>query len=216
MSRRFFALRVTDGATLRNALGRLPDATWVVQPFLQGDLVAVAAVSWQGEVVAAQHQRAIRTWPSQVGGSSFAITVAPDVELELAVSRIARELQWSGLLHVQLIRTNEGDFLIDVNPRMWGSLALATAAGQNLPAIWADLLLGRKPAVGGYRVGVTFRAELKDLQAVGHSIRRRRSLRALGSLLPRRGTTHAIGSLSDPAPLLTVAQQAVERLRGRA
>jgi predicted ATP-grasp superfamily ATP-dependent carboligase len=215
MQRRIFALRVNDRAALRAALERLPDAIWVVQPFLSGELVAVAAVAWQGELVAAQHQRAIRTWPPDLGGSSFAITVAPDDELERAVSQIARDLQWSGLLHVQLIRTNDGDFLIDVNPRMWGSLGLAVAAGQNLPAIWADLLLGGTPSFGPYRVGATFRAELKDVRAVIFEARRKRSPRALRSLLPRPGTTHSIASLTDPGPFLGVVWQLVAQLRGR-
>ena len=38
-------------------------------------------------------------------------------------------------------------YVIDVNPRIYGAIGLAIAAGQNLPAIWTDLLLGRTPLV---------------------------------------------------------------------
>lgn len=40
-----------------------------------------------------------------------------------------------------------------LEPRIVGSLALPVAAGLNLRAIWVDLLLGRRPAVNGDRVG---------------------------------------------------------------
>jgi len=140
-----------------------------------------------------------------VGGSAYAETIAPNAELEQGVGRLLRRIGWSGLFHVQFIRDSRGEhLLIDLNPRIYGSLALASAAGLNLLQIWVDLLLGRRPKVGGYRIGVGFRQEEKDAQALARLLltdgERQRALRGL---LPQRGTAHAIFSLRDPMPLLT-------------
>ena len=56
--------------------------------------------------------------------------------------------------------------MIDLNPRPYGSLALAIGSGLKLPAVWADLLLGREPRLGAYRVGVRCRAEIREGRAL--------------------------------------------------
>jgi predicted ATP-grasp superfamily ATP-dependent carboligase len=194
---------VSDGQ-IERALDSLKGGG-LVQPYIPGVLVGVAGVSWEGELVCALHQASVRIWPMPVGGSAYAKTIAPNPELEQGVGRLLRTIGWSGLFQVQFIRDSRGEhFLIDLNARIYGSLALATAAGLNLPQIWVDLLLGRPPGVGGYRIGVGFRQEENDARALARLLltdgERRRALRGL---LPRRGTAHAIFSLRDPMPLLT-------------
>ena len=195
---------VSDGQ-IEQALDSLGGGEGLVQPYIPGVLVGVAGVSWGGELVCALHQASVRIWPMPVGGSAYAETIAPNAELEQGVGRLLRRIGWSGLFQVQFIRDSRGDhFLIDLNPRIYGTLALATAAGLNLPQIWVDLLLGRRPKVGGYRIGVGFRQEEKDARALARLLLtdgERQS--ALRGLLPRRGTAHAIFSLRDPMPLLT-------------
>ena len=140
-----------------------------------------------------------------IRGSAYAETIPPNAELEQGVRRLLRIIGWSGLFQLQFIRTSRGEhFLIDLNPRVYGSLALAVAAGLNLPKIWVDLLLGRQPDVNGYRVGVRYRHEEKDVRALARLLLKAgERQRALRGLLPRRGTVHAIFSFRDPMPLLT-------------
>jgi predicted ATP-grasp superfamily ATP-dependent carboligase len=186
------------------ALEALPDREGLVQPYIPGQLASVSGVSWGGKLVCALHQVSIRIWPVDTGISSYAETVPPDVQLERGVGRLLRAIDWSGLFQAQFIRTPHGErYLIDLNPRIYGSLALAIATGLNLPGIWVDLLLGRRPKVDGYRVGVRFRMEEKDVRALARMLIDGEHWRALGGLVPRRGTTHAIFSLQDPMPLLT-------------
>jgi predicted ATP-grasp superfamily ATP-dependent carboligase len=187
------------------ALEALPGGEGLVQPYTPGQLTSVSGVCWGGELVCALHQVSPRIWPVPMGVSSYAETVPPDARLERGVGRLLRAIGWSGLFQAQFILTPCGErYLIDLNPRIYGSLALAIAAGLNLPAIWVDLLLGRRPKIGGYRVGVGFRVEAKEVRALARMLvnggARRRALRGL---LPRRGTTHAIFSLRDPIPFLT-------------
>jgi predicted ATP-grasp superfamily ATP-dependent carboligase len=203
---------ITAGQAERT-LDLLPEGECLVQPYIPGALISVSGVSWQGELICALHQVSVRIWPEPVGGSAYAETILPNAELERGVGRLLRMLGWSGLFQLQFIRDSRGEhFLIDLNPRIYGSLALATAAGLNLPGIWTDLLLGRRPDGAGYRVGVRFRQEEKDARALARLLLKGGSRwRGLRGLLPRRNTTHAVFSRRDPMPLLT----SMAKLRSR-
>ena len=198
------------------ALDSLGDREGLVQPYIPGDLISVSGVSWGGELVCALHQVSIRIWPVPVGGSAYAETIPPNLQLERGVGRLLQRLGWSGLYQLQFIRNSRGEhFLIDLNPRVYGSLALATAAGLNLPGIWTDLLLGRRPEGAGYRVGVRFRQEENDARALARLLLMGGSRwHALRGLLPRRDTTHAIFSIRDPMPVLTSAAKLTRLKRG--
>lgn len=203
---------VTAGQAERT-LDAFPEGGGLVQPYIPGALISISGVSWEGELICSLHQVSVRIWPEPVGGSAYAETIPPNVELEQGVSRLLRTLGWSGLFQLQFIRDSRGEhFLIDLNPRIYGSLALATAAGLNLPGIWTDMLLGRRPDAVGYRVGVRFRQEEKDARALAKLLLTSGERgRALRGLLPRRDTTHAVFSLRDPMPVLT----SVAKLAGR-
>ncbi|MDQ2982468.1 MAG: ATP-grasp domain-containing protein [Actinomycetota bacterium] len=195
--------RVENRAELERVTKSLPGDRWLVQPYLQGRLAAVAGVAWEGELVCAVHQVALRIAPADTGISAFAVTIPRDEAIEAGIVRLLRGLEWSGLFQAQFINAADGDYLIDFNPRMYGSLALAVAAGLNLPAIWVELLLGRKPEVGDYRVGVRYRAEEKDVRALVRELLTGRRGEALQGLLPRPDTVHAVFSVRDPLPVLT-------------
>lgn len=75
-----------------------------------------------------------------------------------------------------------------------------------------QLLLGRRPEVGAYRVGVSYRVLGKDLCAAGHTWRSGRGRDALEALVPRRGTVHGALSMHDPRPLLAGLHKVRRRL----
>jgi len=208
---------VSTSQEAEEALEALPGGEGLVQPYLPGQLTSIAGVSWEGELICALHQLSIRIWPVRMGVSSYAVTIPPDAELEQGVGRLLREIGWSGLFQTQFIRNPDGEhYLIDLNPRVYGSLALAVAAGLNLPGIWVDLLLGRRPYINDYRIGVRFRQEEKDIRALARMLVDGDRLGALQGFVPRRGTTHAIFSLRDPLPLLTSAgRKLIRRLWSR-
>ena len=171
----------------------------IVQPFATGTMRAVCGVVADGRLLAAVHQRYVRIWPPGCGTASAAVTTDPDLDLE---ARLPRLLEGHvGVFQVQLI----GDQVIDVNPRVYGSLPLAVAAGANLPAIACDAAAGRPHAgiVRG-RPGVRYRWLEGDLRRLLHD-RRTGTLSVAGvarALIPRRGTAHSVESLRDPGPVL--------------
>lgn len=180
----------------RDELQRIVDGggPWLVQPYITGTLGAIGGVAWEGRLVCASHQVSPRIWPVSRGISSYAVTVPRNDALESGVAGLLELVGWSGVFGVQFIHSRGRSFVIDLNPRIYGSTALAIAAGHNLPAIWTDLLLGKtKPQPGPYRVGVRYRVEEDDFRAIV-------STRDWRGLLPRRNTVHGVFDLRDPLP----------------
>jgi predicted ATP-grasp superfamily ATP-dependent carboligase len=208
------ARRVRSKDELKKKLERLPGDEWIIQRHVPGRLGALCGVAWEGELVCAVHQVALRTYPHD-GPSAYAVTVAADLGLEEKVGRLLRLMNWSGIFQAQFIHAGPERYLIDFNPRTYGSLALAVGAGTNLPAIWVDLLLGRAPVIDAYRLDVGYRSEERDIRALLTALAHGRFAAASEVLIPRRGTVHAVFSLRDPLPILTsIGKLAGLTLRG--
>jgi predicted ATP-grasp superfamily ATP-dependent carboligase len=174
-----------------------------IQRAVPGRLVAlVVVVDREGRLVARVQQVASAVWPPLTGGSVRAETTVVDEELAAGVHRLLRDLGWFGLGQVQFVRADDGAaFLIDFNGRFYGSMALALAAGPNLPAIWAALATGRDaPAGGDSRPGVRYQWLEADLRRIGPSALRH-AFRA----------SHGLWRLDDPQP----AGRHAIRLAGR-
>jgi predicted ATP-grasp superfamily ATP-dependent carboligase len=206
--------RANSPDELRDCLSRLPAGPALVQPLLPGRMVTVNGACWKGSVVCSVHQIADRLWPLDMGVLAYARTIPRDVELDRRVARFIESVGWSGLFNLQFIEHDGKLHLIDLNPRPYHSLALAIAAGQNLPAVWVELLLGRNPKIEPYRVGARFRAEEEDAQAVLTLFGRRQVRAARRALRPHRRTAHALLAPGDPLPAVVAFVRAVEN-RGR-
>jgi predicted ATP-grasp superfamily ATP-dependent carboligase len=203
---------VTTEAELRRATGRLSAEPWLVQPFVTGELRAVSGVAWRGRALSVLHQRSPLVWPPGTGVTALAVTTPADRVLEGRVARLLGELGWSGIFNLQFLHGDHGSYLIDVNPRVYGSMALAVAAGHNLPAIWAATLLGRAPQVPVYEVGVCLRVEERYVRARLAQLRGGR-VRVRPVVPEARHIRNAVASWNDPGPLLTVASRALATVR---
>jgi predicted ATP-grasp superfamily ATP-dependent carboligase len=197
------ARRVENAQQLQDVVASATVDRWLVQPFLDGALAAVCGVVWDGRIVCASNQLAARIWPPICGISAYAVTVPRDEQVERAVEQLLARIGWNGIFQAQFLRLRDRAYFIDLNPRIYGSLALAAAAGLNLPAVWVDLLRGRTPSVAPYRVGTRYRAEGNDARALTSELRHGRWRAASLGALPRRRTTHAVFSLRDPLPALS-------------
>lgn len=186
--------KVSNAAELAEAA--LTPGPYLVQPFIDAPLWAVGGVAWNGRMIAAVHQRYRRTWPPDCGTASSALTVEPEEAIE---DRLLRLLAgYDGIFQAQFA----GDFLIDLNLRVYGSLPLGLAAGVNLPAIVCDLVRGVEVRPQRARPGVAYRWLEGDLRAVLRLVRSGR-LGAARELLPRPGIAHSVASIRDPRPILT-------------
>jgi hypothetical protein len=100
----------------------------------------------------------------------------------------------------------------DFNGRFYGSMALATGAGVNLPALWAQLALGGRPTAPRPRRSAGFQWLNRDLPAA-----RAQGPRALlGALAAAPVASHSMWSPRDPWPALRyLIPEALRRLRSR-
>jgi predicted ATP-grasp superfamily ATP-dependent carboligase len=190
--------------------------TFLVQRTERGAPLSFAGVVAGDRLLAVAVARYRRTWPPDAGNVAFAETVDPPATLPEMVRELVVDIGWQGIFELELIETDDGRFVpIDLNPRPYGSMALAVAAGAPLAAIWCDWLLGREPRAVRARPGVRYRWEDADLRHLAWQLQRGNYRAAAHVLRPRRHVVHAHFQLADPLPLLMRALY-VTRARRRA
>lgn len=176
-------------------------------------IVSCAGVVTADGVVALAVALYVRTWPVAAGPSSYSQTIEPPPGLVPRLESLLGTLGWRGLFQLQFLELDGRLATLDFNARIFGSLALAVAAGANLPAIWAESVLGRRVAQVTARAGVRYRWEEGDAHYLVWQLRRRRLRAAAGVLVPRRRSTRAYFRASDPAPLAAGIAAAIGRRR---
>ena len=151
----------------------MPDAVGLVQPYIEGRLISVNGVAFEGKLHGANQHVVHRVWPDRCGQAVYCRDDSRWPRSGSApTAAFMKELGWSGVFNLQLIERDGRDYVIDLNPRFYVSLTLAVAAGLNLPAIWTSLLLGLPFEARGYRAGVRFREEKGDPRAILSELRR--------------------------------------------
>lgn len=127
---------------LRDAYRRLHalKAFPLIQEKIEGAGYGVGVLAEDGRVLASVAHRRIREYPVTGGPSTICISV-DDPRLTAYAAALIRELGWSG---VAMVEFKKGDDyrLMEVNPRFWGSLPLATLAGVNFPALLCRRAMG--------------------------------------------------------------------------
>ncbi|MGY2065858.1 hypothetical protein [Blastococcus sp. SYSU DS0619] len=121
-------------------------------------------------------------------------------------------------MQLQFLRDRAGTrHLIDLNGRFFGSMALAVAAGPNLPDAWGRRVLG-EPAtsLSDGATGVRFAWAAGDLRRA--AVERRGGLvRDLGGVLRwLPGSTGSVWDVRDPGPALTLLRERPLVRRGSA
>jgi predicted ATP-grasp superfamily ATP-dependent carboligase len=191
---------IGDAESLQARLGEtgLP---CLIQRREPGSVISCGGVMADGRLLAATVSRYLRTWPSEGGPVSFSQSIEAQPPLLDSVARLVASLGWSGIFELEMIELANGSkAVLDFNPRIYGSLALAVKAGAPLPAIWCDWLLNGRETRGHGRPGVFYRWEDADLRNSLELLRAGRPLRAISVWRPRSPTAHAYFRWYDPVP----------------
>jgi FAD-dependent urate hydroxylase len=211
---------IVDEATLDEWLERQRPGSTLIQVRGHGPVYSCAGVMTDDGLTGFALARYLRTWPPEAGNASFAETIAAPEDLRERVISLLRRIGWQGLFELELMGAEGGGFFaIDLNPRVYGSLALAVRAGAVLPALWCDTLLGRAVTPQVARPGVSYRWEEGEVRNFA-ALARQGSLRAaIDVLRPRRPCAHADFSRRDPRPVavraVLIAGRALHTTRGR-
>jgi len=189
---------------------------FLIQARIGGPGIGVFLLRWGGEVIATFAHRRIREKPPSGGVSVCCESVVlPDPLLAQSAALLAA-LDWSGVAMIEYkcdARSGES-YLMEVNPRFWGSLQLAIDAGVDFPWYLVQAALGQRvEPVTQWRVGVRSRWCWGDID---HLIARLRHSRvdldlpddapgvlrtALSVLVPwRPGQRSDVFRFTDPVP----------------
>jgi predicted ATP-grasp superfamily ATP-dependent carboligase len=218
-----------DAAELRQRLSELPVQAYPVllQQRVIGPGTGIFELVWDGRLVATFAHRRLREKPPSGGVSVYSESVIADADLVERSRALLERFEWRGVAMVEykLDAATGTPYVMEVNGRFWGSLALAIAAGVDFPRLLVELALGREPVVmPPYRVGVRSRWWWGDIDHLWTRWRHSAGALALpdGSpgrwhtlwnfLAVRPGTSCPVLSVSDPAPFL---QETVDWIRRR-
>lgn len=117
----------------------------LLQQRITGPGFGVFATYQQGRCVRVMAHRRIREFPP-TGGESTCCEVVHDPQLFGIGRRLLDALDWHGVAMVELKRS-EADgryYLMEINPKFWGSLDLALAAGADFPGDLVRIAAGEE------------------------------------------------------------------------
>ena len=119
----------------------------IFQEFIPGFGVGYFVLAAEGEpLLEFCHRRVIEVKPS--GGASIVACRYFDPRAYVYGRRIVKHLRWTGVLMVEFRKHLEtGElYLMEINPKFWGSLELPVSLGYDFPAMFVKYVLyGEKP-----------------------------------------------------------------------
>jgi predicted ATP-grasp superfamily ATP-dependent carboligase len=196
---RWASALVRDRVALEEAVSTFGQC--IVQRRLSGRVVSFGGVVAGGELLGFSVSRYVRTWPPDGGNVSFSETVAAPTDLPERVLALVAELGWEGMFELELVEAADASLsAIDFNPRAYGSLSLAVAAGTPIPALWCAWLMGERRLAGEGRSGLRYRWEDAEVRQFAWRVLQR-DYRGAGTIArPAASVTHAYYSRRDPLP----------------
>ena len=114
----------------------------IIQEFITGDGHGYYAVAVNGRpCMEFMHRRAVELDP--IGGPSMMACKFYDPELASLGRRVVEHLEWTGPIMVEFRRESEsGDYYVmEINPKFWGSIDLPVSLGYHFPAALAKYYL---------------------------------------------------------------------------
>jgi protein-tyrosine-phosphatase len=122
----------------------LPFTLVVEQEYFRGRGVGIEMLFERGRPRWCFAHERIHELPATGGASSYRRAIEPPPELLSAATKLLTHLHWHGVAMVEFKLADNGDYrLLEINPRLWGSLPLATAAGVNFPLGLLKVALGQ-------------------------------------------------------------------------
>ena len=133
---------IRDRAALERELSSGGVKDVLVESFFAGVGVGVSVIARNGEIMLACQHRRLRE-SSEAGIGTTRVTEPVDRALLASVASLARAIQLHGvaMFEFRCDRETGEHVLLEVNPRFWGSLPLAVAAGADFPVMLYNLLV---------------------------------------------------------------------------
>jgi predicted ATP-grasp superfamily ATP-dependent carboligase len=146
-----------DVELVKHAQQLTRDGEIIVQQYVAGGGYGFFALYDKGQIRAYFMHKRLREYPISGGPSSCAVSFF-DKELYDCGKRLLDALKWHGVAMVEF-KKNIHDakyYLIEINPKFWGSLELGICSGVDFPYLLYRVALGNVVKQIRYRLGVRF------------------------------------------------------------
>lgn len=108
----------------------------IVQEYLNGDGFGCSILAKNGEIIISLCHRRIREYPVSGGPSACCLSVDMPVLREHA-SKMVKAVNYTGVAMFEFKSNKNGElFLLEINPRIWGSFPLTRAAKSDFSLCW--------------------------------------------------------------------------------
>lgn len=135
-----------------NYLKTVSHTNIIVQEYIKGFGCGFYGVYKNGDLKAHFMHKRLKEFPLTGGPSAMAESYYDD-ELFRLGKKLMDGLKWNGPVMVEFkydLKDNRYK-LIEVNPKLWGSLDLTIAAGVDVPKMLVDIAVGNEFGFGGYK-----------------------------------------------------------------
>jgi len=114
------------------------------QQYVSGRGVGVEMLFDQGKKVWHFAHERVHEYPLSGGASSYRRSIIPPANMLQDAERLLAALKWHGVAMVEFKMDASGQYwLMEINPRLWGSLALSIDAGVDFPNGLLQLAAGQ-------------------------------------------------------------------------
>jgi predicted ATP-grasp superfamily ATP-dependent carboligase len=163
----------------------------IIQEYIPGEGYGFFALCNRGSVRAFFMHKRLREYPITGGASTSAIGIYDPV-LKNIGERLLAQLNWHGLAMIEFKKDcRNGKYkLMEINPKLWGSLDLSIASGVDFPDLAVRMAHeGDIPPLDHYKNGITFIWPFPD--EILHILANPRSIpHVLGDIFRRRAQTN--------------------------
>ncbi len=117
------------------------------QQYVSGRGVGAEFLFNQGQKIWHFAHERVHEYPLSGGASSYRRSIAPPAGLLRDAEKLLTALKWHGVAMVEFKMDGKGQYwLMEINPRLWGSLALSIDAGVDFPMGLLQIARGQQPS----------------------------------------------------------------------
>lgn len=139
----------------------------LVQEYIQGPGYGVSLLMNHGDLRAIFTHKRLREYPIKGGPSTIRESVRHP-EMEKIAIELMEGIEWHGIamLEFKLNEKTNKPYLLEVNPRVWGSINQAINSGVNFPYLLYNMTMeGDVKPILSYKLGVRTGLMLNDFRA---------------------------------------------------
>jgi len=175
----------------------------LIQEYVSGEGYGVSVLFDRGKLKAFFTHARVREFPI-TGGPGTCRKSVRNIKIEKVTEQIFSYLKWHGIAMAEFKYNSktEEDYLIEINPRIWGSINQAICSGIDFPYLLYKMALGESfPEIKEYKMDKRTRFFFKDICAIVSYIKKTKNLKLLLEII-KINISDDVLSIGDPLPSL--------------